>query len=80
MREQRLFWSTCVAVLLWGAISAAQVTTGTISGRVQDFSASVVPGVAITVRHVETGLTRAAVSDEPGRYRVIPLPLGSYLV
>jgi len=62
------------------AVAMAQVTTGTISGTVQDSTGAVVPGVNITIRNTETGLTRAVASDEAGRYRAPNLPLGAYEV
>jgi len=38
----------------------------------------VVPGVTITVKHIESGLTRAAVSGETGGYNIQLLPVGPY--
>lgn len=55
-------------------------TSGTISGVVQDETDSVLPGVTITIRHLETGVTRVATTDEQGRYRVPALGVGSYEV
>ena len=80
MSEQRLFWVVWLLVFFSGAIGVAQVTTGTISGTAQDSTGAVVPGVTVTIRHIDTGLTRTAVSDEAGRYRVSQLPLGNYEV
>ena len=51
-----------VALLLVGAPNAlAQLTTATISGTVKDGGGGVLPGVAITVKHVETGISRSVV-------------------
>ncbi len=70
-----------VALLLVGAPNAlAQLTTATISGTVTDGSGGVLPGVAVTVKHVETGVSRAVVSDAGGRYEAPSLPLGPYEV
>ena len=57
---------------------AAQSTTGTIHGTVRDNLDTVVPGVAVTIRHVETNATRAVVSDRTGTYRFLNLPVGHY--
>jgi len=37
-----------------------------------------VPGVSITVKHTESGLTRSVVSGERGAYNVPLLPVGAY--
>jgi hypothetical protein len=59
---------------------SAQATTGSISGTVRDESKAVMPGVTLTVSSPATGLQRVQVSDEQGRYRLLNLPPGSYLV
>src|SRR4030095_5123410 len=55
-------------------------TAGTISGIVQDPTAAVIPGVSVTVKNVDTGITRMLLTDEQGRYRGVNLPPGSYEV
>ena len=54
----------------------AQVTTATILGTVTDSTGAIVPGVRITIRNVETGITRAVTTDEQGRYRATQLAVG----
>jgi len=49
-----------------------------ISGVVRDLTGLVVPGVSVTVRHVESGLTRTAVTSENGGYNIQALPVGPY--
>ena len=68
------------ALCLHPVLLLAQGTTGSISGTVSDQTKAVIPGVAITVKNVETGLERTQVSDNQGRYRVLTLPPGSYVV
>ena len=43
----------------------AQTSTATILGVVRDTSGALVPGVSISVKHTESGLTRSVVSGEP---------------
>jgi len=45
---------------------------------VRDVTGAVIPGVNITVKHTESGLTRAVVSNENGGYSVLLLPVGAY--
>lgn len=67
-----------VAVCFTG--SQAQVTTGTISGTVQDSSGAVVPGAQLTISHTDTGNSRSVTADAQGRYLAPNLTLGGYTV
>src|SRR5882672_12401645 len=68
-----------VAVIALGTcLSLAQTSTATILGVVKDTSGALVPGVSITVKHTESGLTRTVVSGERGGYNVPLLPVGAY--
>ena len=58
--------------------ASAQGSTGTITGTVHDASGAVLQGAAITVKHVDTGLSRAALSDVNGSYSVPSIPVGAY--
>src|SRR5712691_11646698 len=56
----------------------AQGSTGAITGTVKDVSGAVLQGAAITVKHLETGLTRAAEADTSGNFSILSLPVGAY--
>jgi len=58
----------------------AQQTTGILRGRVADETGGVLPGVDITARNRDTGITRVGISDDEGRYRLSQLALGTYSV
>ena len=55
-------------------------STGAISGAVTDQQGAAMPGVAIVVKHVQTGVTRELVTNEAGRYNADLLPVGAYEV
>src|SRR5881296_2813551 len=59
-------------------LSFAQTSTAAILGVVKDASGALVPGVSITVKHTESGLTRTAISSERGGYNLPLLPVGAY--
>ena len=59
---------------------AAQQITGSIRGTVLDPSGAVVQAATLTAKHIETGLTRAAVTDRQGAYVLAELPIGHYQV
>jgi hypothetical protein len=65
-----------VMAICLGALPALAQVTAAISGKIQDSSGAVVGGANITVKSVETGATRTAVSSDNGNYRVDSLPLG----
>lgn len=74
---------TSLVLLLFLIVSSyafAQVTTGTISGVVKDQTGAIISQAIITIRNLDTGLTRTAVTDQEGRYYVPALPLGDYEV
>ena len=65
-------------IVLGTCLSVAQTSTATILGTVKDTSGALVPGVSITVKHTERGLTRSVMSGERGAYTVPLLPVGAY--
>lgn len=66
--------------LLAAGLAEAQSTSGTIQGVVRDQQQGVVPGANVTVRHIETNLTRVVVTGDQGQYHVPNLPTGSYTI
>src|SRR5256712_967716 len=73
------FVAAIVALIAFGTcLSFAQTSTATILGTVKDTSGALIPGVSITVKHTESGLTRTVVSGERGGYNVPFLPVGPY--
>ena len=58
----------------------AQATTGIIRGQVSDTLGAPIAGAAITLKQLETNITRAVRSNESGVYAGTLLPLGTYEV
>ena len=76
----RFFSLAVLALSLVCSSLFAQVTTGTISGTVQDSSGAVVPGAEVVINHVDTGNARNVTADSQGRYLVPNLAIGNYTV
>jgi outer membrane receptor protein involved in Fe transport len=76
----RLSLMIAVVVACFAASTAAQSATGSIEGVVSDQSGAVLPGVTVTVTQSQTGLSRNAVTDDQGIFRVPLLPVGAYEV
>ena len=68
------------AVLVSGAWLAAQEFRASVAGRVTDPAGASVAGVAIQVKSVATGLVTPATSDSEGRYQVLFLNPGQYVL
>src|SRR5262245_7574840 len=74
--------SLLIALLFlpWPAFVSAQISTGIISGTVADETGAVLPGVNITVKNTETGISQSAITDDGGHYSASQLALGGYEV
>jgi hypothetical protein len=77
----RTWHSGALALLIAvGVSSAAHAQNAQIAGVVKDQSGAVIPGATVTAKNVDTGLTRTAVTDTGGEYRLVSLPPGRYSV
>jgi len=61
-----------------GPASAGQDTDASLIGTVTHESQAVMPGVTVTVTSSALQGSRVVVTDEQGRYRISPLPIGTY--
>src|SRR5262245_53363588 len=52
--------------------------TAEVSGTVKDQTGAVLPGVEVTVTHVDTSVARSTVTNETGSYVLPNLPVGPY--
>jgi hypothetical protein len=68
----------CLLFVTLIAPAAAAQTAATVSGTVHDASEAVLPGVTITAKSGETGLTRTTVTGPEGRFVIAQLPPGIY--
>ena len=70
-----------VALLVPAAdrVAIAQTGTATINGQVTDESGAVLPGVTVTATSPALQVPQVTTTtDIEGRYRVTPLPIGTY--
>src|SRR5262245_29010667 len=72
--------SVGLASLLLASPASAQRTTGDISGTVSDATNALLPGATVTAVCVDTNLTRTAITDSSGGYRIAELPVCTYRV
>jgi outer membrane receptor protein involved in Fe transport len=64
--------------LLVSATASAQ--NAQVTGTLKDQSGALLPGVTVTAKNTATGLTRTAVTDASGEYRLVSLTPGNYYV
>jgi len=63
-----------LAFVVWIVLApSALAQNAQITGSVKDSSGAIIPGATVTARNVDTGLTRVAVTDGTGEYR-LPKP------
>ncbi|HET7710629.1 MAG TPA: TonB-dependent receptor [Thermoanaerobaculia bacterium] len=77
MSVSRRLLAVCLLVLLAFPLTA-QTPTGQISGAALDASGASLPGVTVTARNNETGLTRSGVTNSEGLFVLPLLPSGTY--
>ena len=62
------------------SIFAFGQVTASLSGRITDQTGAGLSGATVIAANVETGISRRAISDQSGRYRLLELPIGRYEV
>jgi outer membrane receptor protein involved in Fe transport len=76
--------STWAAVLILAlampAFAQTDVTTGRMSGTVNDADGGPLPGATVEVRNLDTGYVATATSRADGFYQLVNLPIGRYSV
>jgi outer membrane receptor protein involved in Fe transport len=77
MRSPKTLTLFLMALLTSLNVTGQQIT-GSIRGTVSDPSGAIVQAATVTARHIETGLTRVAITDRQGEYVLIELPIGHY--
>ncbi len=77
-RVPHLIAVTITCLLGLAAAADAQGTGGLVAGTIRDAQGGALPGVTLTLRNVESGVVRTAVSDVDGTYRLPGLPPGRY--
>src|SRR5881396_1692900 len=77
---RRVATAIVALIALATSLVLAQGATATMSGVVHDGTGGVIPGVTVTIKHTETGLTRTVQTVEDGGYRMPSLPVGAYEV
>ena len=70
--KRALFLQAGAAIALSGTL-LADVTRFELNGAVLDASGAVLPGVTVTLRNLDNGLSQTAVTNERGDYFLPPL-------
>ena len=73
-----LTWLLLFAVIAATASAVAQLSSASVNGTVRDVTGAVVPAAQITLRNVDTNVTRTTVSNGAGNYLFPSIPPGHY--
>ena len=79
-RVRFLAVSTAAVVFVCAPSAFGQGDRGTITGLVTDPAGAAVSGTEITVVHTATNVETRTVSSETGTYRILNLPVGTYVL
>ncbi len=74
MVDSAMQWLAALVLFLLPALAWSQNPTFNVEGVVTDAQQAVLPGVAVTITNIATGLTRTVTTDENGRFVVRALP------
>ena len=80
MTSRLTLLTICLFTFNFQHIHAQDLDTVTITGRIMDQTGAVIPGAEIQAKLTKTGLTRKTISDAEGRYRLIQLEPGTYMI
>ena len=83
--KQKGWWlriGFCVFLLsMWSmSVPAQDITSGTIQGIVSDEQGAVVPGATVEAKNVGTNFSRVFTTDSDGRFTLLSMPPGRYVV
>ncbi|HET7219463.1 MAG TPA: carboxypeptidase regulatory-like domain-containing protein [Vicinamibacterales bacterium] len=70
----------CLLTAFAAASTAQTVTTGSLAGVVTDAQGGALPGATVVATHTPTGTVYEAVTDGEGRFNLLNLRVGPYLV
>jgi hypothetical protein len=62
------------------ATATTQTNTGEISGIVRDLQGGALPGARVIAQHVDSGVRIESLSDAGGRYHLLSLRVGMYVI
>ena len=83
--KRKTWWSRiglCLVLLtIWSMSALAQdITSGTIQGTVSDEHGAVVPGATVEAKNIGTNFSKTFTTDSDGRFTLLSLPPGRYVV
>ncbi len=80
IRRYTTLLRTLLLLILLFPHTAFAETTGTITGTVNDHTGAALAGASVTLRNINTNLTRNLSTDENGYFQAVLLPVGEYEV
>src|SRR5262245_34963479 len=75
-----ILWAVSVLSFLFSTSAFAQVTSGSVTGTVQDTSGAAVIGASLRLINTATSLAQKTLSDHTGNFQFLLTPPGIYLL
>ena len=78
MKVKSVVFAALAGFFIVTSLAVAQETRASLRGTVTDTSGSIVPGAAMQLTNIETGVVSSAATNEAGLYRFLFLNPGKY--
>ncbi len=79
-RHLRACAGALLSLVVFTTAVAAQTNSGEISGIVRDAQGGVLPGARVVAEHVDSGVRIEQITDEVGRYLLVSMRVGMYVI
>jgi hypothetical protein len=78
--EKTLMLAIVIIMSAGAAFAQAQASSADLTGTVADINGAIVPGATVTVKNLQTGISRTVTTNDNGEYQILALPPGNYEV
>ena len=79
-RKQAVLVAVFLTLITLSATAFGQVTSGSVTGSVQDSTAAAIVGVSVKLINTGTSVTQTATSDNSGNFQFLLVPPGIYVL
>jgi hypothetical protein len=80
MKYIRVIPALCLLLIASASSASAQFDTSTVLGTVRDANGAVLPGVAVTLKNIDTSIAVTTQTDEDGNFQFTNVRIGNYRV
>ena len=78
MNDKNRIWVLCILLLWLTTLISGQSATAKIFGKVKNSNGDLLPGVTVTVTHIESNADTSSITEKKGTFRFLGLFPGTY--